>query len=103
MDKRVQIGGFISLKIDQLRFPGNIIKKAYLLEFEPLRRISRESLLKSSESSQGPQASEGDVLGGTDRLDHCRRAEYYSSEDAGSSRDMHTEPQKEDCSRLDCS
>ena len=49
------------------------------------------------------QASAGGVLGGTDGLGRYREAWYCSSEDAESSRDMYTEPRREDCTQLDFS
>jgi hypothetical protein len=58
--------------------------------------VLQESPLKSSSSSQGPQTNEGDVPGGTDRLDRCRKVEHCSSGDAESSRDMRIRPLEED-------
>ena len=61
----------------------------------------QESPLKSSLSSQVPQASEGDVSQGTDRLDCCRKDEHHPFEDAESSRDMRIGPPEGDIALLD--
>jgi hypothetical protein len=65
--------------------------------------ILHEFLQKSSPSSQGPQVSEEDVPGGTDRRRRYRKAGHHFSEDAEPSRDMHVEVLAEDIVLFDYS
>src|SRR5277367_979418 len=101
MYKCAQIRTFIGLRI-LVRIP-LVYYKDSLPESESLRTISQESLLRSSLSSLAPQASEGDVPGGTDGRGYYREAEHQSFADAGPSTDMRIELPEGDIALLDCS